>query len=127
MTLPTHLPADRHRQALALGLELVAPGMYQVCQSPNQAVWLPLPEAAAALQVHPRTLTRWRNNGRLFYGRHWQRDGARCFYCLPAIWELRHAEWIGDRPRFTEGHKQGGWRDAPPHLKPAIIPHGQRP
>ena len=96
MTIPNHLPADRHRQALALGLELVGPGMYKVSQSP-QAVWLPLDEAAAALRIHPRTLRRWRDNGRLFYGRHWQRDGARCIYCLPAIQELRHAE-IGDRP-----------------------------
>ena len=127
MTLPTHLPADRHRQALALGLELVAPGTYQVSQSPNQA-WLPLTEAAVALQVHPRTLTRWRDDGRLEHTKHWRRDGVRCFYCLPAIQAMRQAEWEASAPRFTEGHTQGGGRkDGPRHLKPAIIPHGQRP
>jgi hypothetical protein len=69
---PSRLPTNSHRQALALGLELVAPGTYQVCQPLDQGDWLPIVDAARAIGIHPQMLAVWTNEKKLTEGVHWK-------------------------------------------------------
>lgn len=81
-----------HADKLAQALQVMAPDApeLQAYRDACSIPWVKASDACKRLLVAPRTLVRWRQDGKIAEGVHWQRLGLsrHCLYNVPEIAKL---------------------------------------
>jgi len=81
-----------HADKLAQALQSIAPSTpeLQAYRAACAVEWVKASAVCETLHVAPRTLVRWRQDGKIAEGTHWQRLGlsGHCVYNVPAIAKL---------------------------------------
>ena len=86
---PTQKSLKQHADALALALQVMNPDAPELAEyrSAQQEDWVSASQVCKHLAIVPRTLLRWRQDGKLTPGTEWRRKSQsnHCVYNLPAI------------------------------------------
>jgi hypothetical protein len=86
---PTQKSLKQHADALALALQVINPDAPELTEYRTAAKeeWVSASKVCQHLQIVPRTLLRWRQEGKLTPGTEWRRKSQsnHCVYNLPAI------------------------------------------